>query len=60
MKVHLFKYVQEAYDAWHSGTTQRDVALNQTECGYVRDNVTTSKRLVTCKLCLRKLNKGNG
>lgn len=57
MKVHLFKYVELAFKSWHEGFSDRDVALNQTECGYMRDNITQDKSLVTCKLCLREINQ---
>ena len=53
MKVHLYKYVPAAYDAWNNGSASREVALNQTECGFIRENITQDKSVVTCKLCLR-------
>lgn len=31
--------------------------FNATKCGYVRNNVTRDREKVTCKLCLRALNK---
>ncbi|PHS02446.1 MAG: hypothetical protein COA78_21230 [Blastopirellula sp.] len=58
MKVHLFKYIESAFRAWSDGSADRDVALNQTECGYIRDNITQDKALVTCKLCQKLINKG--
>lgn len=30
---------------------------NGAKCGYVRKNVTTDRSEVTCKLCLREMNK---
>ena len=59
MKVHLYKYVEYAHKAFWDGHADRDV-MNQTECGYMRDNVTEDKKLVTCKLCLREINKTKG
>ena len=55
MKVHLFKYVESAFRAWSEGCADSDVALNQTECGYMRDNITRDKALVTCKLCMKSI-----
>jgi hypothetical protein len=45
MKIHLFKYVDAAIHAFNSGAADRDVAFNQTECGYVRDKITQDKAL---------------
>ena len=57
MKVHLFKYVESAHKAFTDGCVDRDVVLNQTECGYIREKITQDESLVTCKLCLREINK---
>lgn len=57
MKIHLFKYVESAHKAFMDGHTKRDVAMNQTECGYIREKITQDESLVTCKLCLREINK---
>ena len=57
MEVHLFKYFESAQKMYWDGHADRDVAMNQTECGYIRNKITQDESLVTCKLCLREMNK---
>lgn len=50
--IHLFSY--DHYVNFPIGHIHRN---NATKCGYVREYVTTDVDKVTCKLCLKKLNR---
>jgi hypothetical protein len=50
-KVHLFDY--DHYKCF----PKDHICSKATKCGYVRENVTTDISKVTCKLCLREINK---
>jgi hypothetical protein len=53
MKVHKYKYHGD-----FSSLGQTDFERsNSTACGYVRDHVTRKDKEVTCKLCLREMEK---
>jgi len=52
-KVHLYKRVESAWDAFSNKTVDAETATKQTVCGYVRKYVTSNKKQVTCKACLR-------
>jgi len=51
-KIHLFdiehfrKFPNDSEERW-----------NATKCGYVRKNITRDVEKVTCKLCLKEINK---
>jgi hypothetical protein len=53
-KIHLF-------DIHHYSKFPNDNMdkFKATKCGYVRNNITHDVKEVTCKLCLRELNKSN-
>lgn len=51
-KVHLFDY-ENSKDFPNNHPDKQNIA----KCGYVRDNVTSDKSKVTCKLCLREIEK---
>lgn len=51
-KVHLFDY--ENYKDFPKNHQDKQ---NIAKCGYVRDKVTRDKSKVTCKLCLREIEK---
>lgn len=56
-KVHLRVRNEAAWDAYRSGVVDKETATNQTKCGYVRSVVTTNPADVTCKHCLREMEK---
>ncbi len=56
-KTHFYEHRQAAWDARQEGAVDKQTAENQTVCGYVRDSVTRDQSKVTCKHCLRLLNK---
>lgn len=53
------KEVVHLFDVEHASKFPRydENRFNATKCGYVRKNVTHDINEVTCKLCLRALNK---
>ena len=53
MKIHLQSIGK---DYRHQGQTDCEY-FNSTKCGFVRDVVTNDKSKVTCKLCIREMNK---
>jgi hypothetical protein len=56
-KVHMWVFNQAASDGFNDGTVDRDVYLNQTKCGYVRELVTTNGNDVTCFYCANLIKK---
>jgi len=46
-------------DARNQGQTEFEYT-HQAACGYVRDNVTSNKLNVDCKLCLREIENSEG
>ena len=55
MKVHMYNYIESAHKAFWNGDVDRDVAMNQTKCGYMRELITQKEDEVTCKLCLKEM-----
>lgn len=54
MKVHLFDFkYYNTFPKWHKDK------FNATRCGYTRNKVTTDISKVTCKLCLKQIEKEN-
>ncbi len=56
-KVHFYQFRQSAWDAYDAGIENREVAANQTACGYVREEVTKIEDEVTCRLCKRRMKR---
>lgn len=51
-KIHLFDF--EHYSKFPEYDKDK---FNTTKCGYVRENITHDIEKVTCKLCLKEINK---
>ncbi|PSV00360.1 hypothetical protein C9J27_04330 [Photobacterium kishitanii] len=56
-KIHLYVRNEYAWEAFQQGVVNEMTATNQTKCGWVRQIVTSNIKEVTCKHCLREMEK---
>lgn len=57
MKTHLYDFNEDEKVPNHN--VNKKVGYRVTYCGYQRINVTRNKQEVTCKLCLREIERRN-